>query len=138
MTSIVVDASFAAAWFLPDENCAAADAVAARFAIDRILVPDLFHHELRSLLLTALRRRRLSEDDCFHQIARAERLPLTNCGGGDGGRIVRLAVSRSLSAYDAAYLSLAIDERAALATFDAALAAAARLERLEVVGDPAS
>lgn len=134
MTSIVVDASFAAAWFLPDEDRAAADAVAVRFATDRILVPDVFRHELRNLLLTALRRGRLSEDDCFRQIARAERFPLVDCGGGEASRIAELAVKRGLTAYDAAYLSLAIGERAELATFDAALAAAARLEQIKVIG----
>jgi predicted nucleic acid-binding protein len=134
LTSIVIDASFAAAWFLPDEDRTEADTVAARFATDRMLVPDLFRHELRNLLLTALRRGRLSEDECFRQIARAERFPLLGCGPGDAARVARLAVDRSLTAYDAAYLSLALDERAALATFDAALAAAARLEQVEVIG----
>ncbi len=100
MTSIVVDASFAAAWFLPDEDRAAADAVAVRFATDRIFVPDLFRHELRNLLLTALRRGRLSEDECFRQIARAERFPLVDCGAGDALRIAELAVKRGLTAYD--------------------------------------
>ena len=49
-------------------------------------------------------------------------------------RIAELAVRRRLTAYNAAYLSLAIEERAELATFDAALAAAARLEQVKVIG----
>ena len=57
-----------------------------------------------------------------------------NCGGGDASRIAELAVKRGLTAYDAAYLSLAIEERAELATFDAALAAAARIEQIKVIG----
>jgi predicted nucleic acid-binding protein len=134
--AIVVDVSFAAAWFLADEKNRLADDVANRLTSERGLVPDLFRHELRNVFLMAFRRGRLSKEEYFENVAQAERLPLTNCGGGDGVRIARLAVSRGLSAYDAAYLSLAIDERAALATFDAALAAAARFEQVEVIGDP--
>ena len=132
--TIVVDASVAAAWFLADEENRSADDVARRLTAERAIVPDLFRHELRNVLLTAFRRGRLSKEEYFDNVARAERFPLVDCGGGDASRIAELTVKRGLTAYDAAYLSLAIGERAELATFDAALAAAARLEQIKVIG----
>jgi predicted nucleic acid-binding protein len=132
--TLVVDASFAAAWFLPDERNPVADDVARRLTVDRALVPDLFRHELRNVLLMAFRRGRLSKDDCFDQLARAEGFALVDRGGGDAARIGSLTIEHRLSAYAAAYLSLAIEERATLATCDAALAAAAVPEGLTVVG----
>jgi len=132
--TLVVDASFAAAWFLPDEKNPLADDVARRLTVDRALVPDLFRHELRNVLLMAFRRGRLSKDDCFDQLARAEGFALVSRGGGDAARIGSLTIEHRLSAYAAAYLSLAIEERATLATCDAALAAAAVPEGLTVVG----
>jgi predicted nucleic acid-binding protein len=45
-----------------------------------------------------------------------------------------LARVHQLSAYDAAYLALAVSERAALATLDRKLAAAARRETIAVLG----
>jgi predicted nucleic acid-binding protein len=132
--TLVVDPSFAAAWFLADEKNPLADDVAGRLAVDRAVAPDLFRHELRNVLLMAFRRGRLSKDEYFDNLARAERLPLVSRGGGDAARIGRLALKHGLSAHDAAYLSLAIEERATLATCDAALAAAAAAEGLTVVG----
>ena len=133
LMTIVVDASVAAAWFLADEENRSADDVARRLTAERAIVPDLFRHELRNVLLTAFRRGRLSKEEYFDNVARAERFPLVDCGG-DASRIAELTVKRGLTAYDAAYLSLAIGERAELATFDAALAAAARLEQIKVIG----
>jgi len=132
--TIVVDVSVAAAWYLADEENRAADDVARRLTAERAVVPSLFRHELRNVLLTAFRHGRLSQEEYFDNVAKAERLPLVDCGSGAALRIAELAVRRRLTAYDAAYLSLAIEERAELATFDAALAAAARLERIKVVG----
>jgi hypothetical protein len=50
----VVEASIAASWFLPDE--ATPGALARRAAPEYPTVPSLFVHEMRNLLVTALRR----------------------------------------------------------------------------------
>jgi predicted nucleic acid-binding protein len=131
---LVVDASFAAGWFLPDEVSVEADAIARRLTTDRGLVPSLFKHELRNLLLTAHRRGRLSSDALFSQLSNLERFPLVDCGPGNSAEIVRLAIAHSLSAYDAAYLALALRERAPLATRDRALAAAAKDAGASLIG----
>lgn len=131
---LVIDASFAAGWFLPDEANVEADAIARRLTTDRGLVPSLFGHELRNLLLTAHRRGRLPSGALFAQLSNLERFPLIDCGPGNGAEIVRLAIAHSLSAYDAAYLDLALRESVPLATRDRALAAAARDAGASVIG----
>ena len=50
----VVDASLAATWFLPDEADPATTALGEEAARETPLVPSLFLHEMRSLLITAL------------------------------------------------------------------------------------
>lgn len=132
--SIVIDASFAAAWFLPDEASAVTDAVARRLTTERGLIPGLFWHEMRNLLVMAHRRQRLSEEILFLQLSKLERFPLVDCGPGDASDVVRLALGRRLSAYDASYLALAMRERASLATLDQRLATAARAENVALLG----
>jgi predicted nucleic acid-binding protein len=55
-------------------------------------------------------------------------------GPGDDHAVLTLARVHQLSAYDAAYLALAVAESAALATLDRKLAAAARRENIAVLG----
>ena len=83
---------------------------------ERAVVPDLFRHELRKRAPDGVPPRAFVEEEYFVNLVRAERLPLVDCGGGDAPRIAELAVSVGLTAYDAAYLSLAIEERAELAS----------------------
>lgn len=132
--AFVVDASVAAAWFLPDEASAAATALARRAAHEPCSVPSLFVHEIRNIFLFALRRGRLSGDVIFALLDALDKLPLLDRGGGDSGEIARLAIKHGLTAYDAAYLALAAAERMPLATLDKKLAAAARAENIAVLG----
>ena len=54
--AIVVDASMAAAWILPDEHSLAAEALMPRSPATPARVPSLFWHEMRSVALMAERR----------------------------------------------------------------------------------
>ncbi len=130
----VVDASIVAAWLLPDEENALADETLARMADDDALAPDLLIHEIRSILLSAERRGRISSDLIYSGLARLRALPLQLSGPGDDSEVVRLSRGYQLSAYDAAYLALAVLEQLELATLDRKLAAAARKEGVKVLG----
>ncbi len=132
--AFVVDASLAAAWFLPDEASAASTALARRAAGEPCRVPSLFLHEMRNLLLLAHRRGRLAEDTLFDLIDKLGQMHWRDRGPGDGAQIARLAIQHSLTAYDAAYLALALSERLPLATLDKKLAAAARAEQVALLG----
>jgi predicted nucleic acid-binding protein len=56
---IVLDASVAAAWLLPEEDSEAAETLIAGLP-RRSPVPSLFWHELRNILIMAERRGRIA------------------------------------------------------------------------------
>lgn len=125
---IVIDASVVAPWFLPDEANAAADALATRTADEGAVAPDLLWHEVRNFLVRALRRGRLPEEELWVSLRRFATLPLRSDGPGEAASVARLAIKHRLTAYDAAYLALAMSERLPLATFDKDLRTAAAAE----------
>ncbi len=126
----VVDASIVAAWFLPDETSDVADKALEMLETEDAIAPDLLAHELRSILLSAEKRKRIDHDAVFAILLRFTGLPLTIVSGGDHITIIRLAKKHSLSAYDAAYLALAVSHAIPLATNDKKLAAAAMAENV--------
>jgi predicted nucleic acid-binding protein len=132
--SFVVDASIAASWFLPDEATPSATALARRAAREYPTVPSLFVHEMRNLLVMALRRGRVSETHVRQQFKDLEKLRKTIADPREPGAILRLAVEHRLTGYDATYLALAVDKGLPLATLDKPLAAAAIAERVLVLG----
>ena len=132
--AFVVDASVAAGWLLPDERTEIADVLAMRMQSEDAIAPDLFWHEARSLLVTALRRNRINEAAVYISLDRLATIPLRNAGPSDAVSVTRLAIRHGLSAYDAAYLDLALREHSPLATLDKKLAAAADVEGVTVLG----
>ncbi len=132
--AIVVDASIAAAWFLPDEHNDAADQLMADLRSAPGRVPSLFWFETRNLFLMAERRGRLAAGEAVMSMAQLRGLPLQDEGAGGDPRVLALAARHALTAYDASYLALAIQLALPLATTDKKLAAAARLEGIDVRG----
>ncbi|KAF5883761.1 MULTISPECIES: type II toxin-antitoxin system VapC family toxin [Rhizobium] len=126
----VVDASVAAAWLLADEENRTAEEALSFLETEDALVPDLFWHEMRNILLTAERRKRISNEDVLACLMRLTSLPLRTVSSEDHLPILRLAGKYQLSAYDAAYLALAVAENVSLATLDARLERAASAENL--------
>ncbi len=120
--ALVVDASVTAAWFLPDEANAYTEAALQATAERDVWVPALWQLEMGNLLLSAQRRRRISD---------AKRRELVAAAAGLRLRVDRepvsmidldaLAAAHALSAYDAVYLELALRRRLPLATLDSAL-----------------
>ncbi|MCA2410926.1 type II toxin-antitoxin system VapC family toxin [Rhizobium leguminosarum bv. viciae 248] len=126
----VVDASVAAAWLLANEESRTAEEALSFLETEDALVPDLFWHEMRNILLTAERRKRISNEDVLACLMRLTSLPLRTVSSEDHLSILRLAGKYQLSAYDAAYLALAVAENVSLATLDARLERAASAENL--------
>lgn len=133
--SIVVDASVAVAWCLPDEPDPTAERALDRLAGEDGLVPALFWHEVRNVLLTAERRGRIEPDHADEALSWLRELPLTIGPGDDDIRVLALARRHRLTAYDAAYLALALAARCPLASLDGALSRAARNESVEMIGE---
>jgi predicted nucleic acid-binding protein len=130
--TFIVDASIAGAWLLPDETNLLAEQAMSRLADEDAMAPDLLRHEIRSILLNAERRGRISDDFVHAALSRFRSLPLQFAGSSDDIEVVRLSRKYRLSAYDAAYLALAVLERLPLATLDRKLADAAIAEGVQI------
>ena len=124
---IVIDASIVVAWYLDPNNLSARAAFDALAESDAV-VPGNFHTEVAQVLMRAERQQRLTVDDLLRVTEEIATLPLV-VELPMFSAIVTIARRHSLSAYDAAYLALAIDYNAPLATLDQQLAEAAGAER---------
>jgi len=123
--SFVVDASISAAWFLPDEATPATEAALQATATQEVWVPAIWLLEVGNLLLSAQRRKRITAEKRRELAAaaaalrvRVDREPVAIPA------LDELAARHALSAYDAAYLELALRRGLPLATQDGALVAA--------------
>ena len=123
--SFVVDASVSAAWFLPDEATARTEAALQATATHSVWVPALWLLEVGNLLLSAQRRKRITADKRRELAAAASALHIrVDREAVTISSLDELASRHGLTAYDAAYLELALRRGLPLATQDAALAAA--------------
>ena len=124
----VLDNSIVMAWSFADEISAYADAVLDRLTAIRAIVPVLWPLEVANALLMGERRKRSTEAETIRWIGILNRLPIaiddeTNTRAWSD--TLSLARGHKLSAYDAAYLELAIRRRLPLATLDEPLKLAA-------------
>lgn len=128
--SLVLDASTALAWiFERTDPAEAAEALAVldRLATSEALVPELWHLEVLNGLVVGCRRQVISPADVHDYLERLGALPIRTHTASLADRkaeIFALAREYDLTAYDGAYLDLAIRTHAHLATFDRRLAAA--------------
>lgn len=122
MPRFVLDASVATAWLLEDEDEALSNAALARLETEEALVPQLWHVEVRSALLSAERRGRIRPDEVDERLRSLGDLPVRTDTDPRFGAAVALARTHSLSMYDAMYLELAQRLDAPLVTLDKALA----------------
>lgn len=124
----VVDCSVALSWLLPDEGSLKASAFFASLSEDFcLLVPPLFWYEVANVLTRARRSGRVAGDIADRILAQLASLGFETAPvlPTDAAAAVSLALVHTLSAYDAAYLDLAIARGTGLATLDHRLMAAA-------------
>ena len=134
--AIVIDASVAIAWCLRDrDGTARADTVMDLASTETVIVPSLFWHEIRSVLVVAERKERIEADAVESHIERLRTLRFVTDDDQDDRQTVALALHYGLSGYDAAYLETAKRRGAKLATLDKKLAAAAAGEGVYIDGD---
>jgi predicted nucleic acid-binding protein len=129
---IVVDCSYTLAMVMPDER---RPATMPQVAAVRMLVPPIWPYEVANAFRNAIRRRRVGESEITGVCARIEGLRIEAVAAQDGGvrQHYAAAAAHGLTAYDAAYVELALQRRCPLATLDASLADVARRAGLEVV-----
>jgi predicted nucleic acid-binding protein len=124
--AIVLDASTALAAVLPDEASHFGEAAVTAGLREGIIVPSLWSYEVQNGLLVALRRSRIDNDGLMRalEVLRAF-APAIRVAEGLGDEL-RLGAKYGLTAYDAAYVAVAIAANARLATTDKELRSAAR------------
>lgn len=133
--AFVVDASIVGCWCFPDEADALADLAFQRLHAEGAIVPALWWFEVRNLVVIAERRGRLEPAGAAEFLADLEHLPIRIDREPHSEMILGLARTHRLTVYDAAYLELARRLDAPLATLDQALAGAARVTGVFMLGD---
>lgn len=138
--NFVLDASVALLWLVPDSNPAGVDyASVALQALkeSQALVPSLLALEIANVVAKIESRGVVTEADSQRFIALLARLNIVTDHATAAhalGDTLNLARRYKLSAYDAAYLELALRTGLPLATLDADLAKAASSAGVPVFG----
>lgn len=128
--NLVVDASAAVAWFLPDEFDNEAAVLLDFVATHGALVPALWAVEMQNALRNAHRRGRVKADGAQEILARLARLPLHVVDTDERPTFYgafALAAEHDISVYDAVYLDVALRYRARLASRDGRVLAVAKM-----------
>ena len=123
--AFVLDASVTACWAFQDEDHPDASLAFLQIRTEEAVVPCLWWFEVRNILVVNERRRRIAESDTAAFLLNLSKLRIRIDRAPDEGAVLRLARTRRLSVYDAAYLELAQREGLPLATLDADLRTAA-------------
>ena len=128
MTDFVLDASVTLAWCFTDEETPQTRAIFDRMRTEAAVVPAVWPLEVTNVLLIGERRQRLTHTQTtqFLLLLRSLAIRLDPRGTITAfSAVLTLGREHNLSAYDAAYLELAMRSRLPLATQDAQLRAAA-------------
>ena len=126
--SLVIDCSVTMAWYFKDEEDDYANAVRDGLGESRAVVPSLWPLEVANTILVGERRKRSNQAQAAAWTGLLSSLPITvdeETGTRAFSDILNLGRARNLSAYDAAYLELAMRRGLPLATLDEKLKAAA-------------
>lgn len=137
MKRVIVDASLAGAWLLPDEHSDVAAKVLGQIlkGAYELSVPELWSYEIMNLLVSACRRRRITQEQVLEGQHLLQTIPCTSFEHSTPlarERVVGFALRFNLTAYDAAYLELADRLQCELHTTDSDLVRAARTLGLTV------
>ena len=128
MTDFVIDASVALAWCFNDELTEAISELLLRLQNGAAAVPTLWPLEVANVLALAERRGRITTAESARLIALFETLDISVDSEAPSlafARILGLARQERLTAYDAAYLELAMRLGVPLASKDGSLCDAA-------------
>lgn len=135
MTGIVVDASVALAWCFPDEASVYAEGVLVALEGRTLIVPAVWALEIANAMLVAERRKRVKRQDVRRFVELLGGLTIiehSQTVADTVKNVLPLARTYKLSAYDAAYLDVAVRQSAPLATMDSALRKAGRAAGLTI------
>ena len=135
--TFVVDASVTLAWCFEDESSQRADEVRHRLAREDALAPSIWPLEVANGLRSAERRQRVAAGELPGLRLLLSALPIrVEAVSLDAALsdVLEMARALELTAYDAAYLALAVRRGIPLATVDGRLRDAASSAGVEVLG----
>lgn len=134
MNAFVLDTSATVAWSFAEELDARAQALLDLVLDARVVVPPLWFYEVANALLVAERRGRLVPGEAEKFLDMLATLSVdSDDRPQDTKPIVALSRRFGLTAYDAAYLELALRLGLPLATRDARLAKAAQQAGIDLL-----
>ncbi len=135
MNGIVIDASVALAWCFPDEASDYADFVLLAVENQTVIVPSIWAVEITNALLVGQRRKRIRQPEVRRFIELLKDLSVVEdrqAFADSVSNVLPLAREYDLSAYDAAYLDVAVRHEMPLATLDGALQKACTLAGIKI------
>lgn len=129
---LVVDASVAAMWFLPERHSQNAALLLAR-EYD-LVAPDIIRMEVGSALLKAMKRNEITPEDAVEALQGLSAAALRIFPAADHvDRAFQIAERHGGSLYDAIYISLARSMDAPVVTNDGQLAMVAKAARVRAM-----
>lgn len=134
-TIFVLDCSVTMSWLFTDETDGKSKKLASQLELHNAIAPSIWSYEVGNVLLTALRRKRISEAIAEECKSILNDLPI-EIDDTSTYNILRhsfhLAHEYKLSLYDAAYLELSMRHSLPLASFDKSLITAAKKAGIEI------
>lgn len=130
----VVDNSVVSGWYLAKQATPYTDAVLDKLRHDTAIVPPLWELELVNVGRTAVKRSTLTDDEARLAVSFVLGLPITvDRAIVPPERVLSLALTYDLTAYDAAYLELAMRLKLPIAAKDGDLRDAAEKAGVSLV-----
>lgn len=118
----VIDCSYTMPLFFDDEEAGKIEELLDSAFADsiKLIVPSLWQYEVHNVLLSAMKRKRISRIEVNECMKIVSKIPIIENHFSllDYQEIINLAAFYDLSFYDGAYLHLAISAGAKLATLD--------------------
>ncbi len=139
MAEFVLDASVAMSWCFPGdptEDTPYSRRILSRLTADDAIVPDIWAFEIANIIFVAFsKRNRITQKQIDEYLQRLKALPIRVEPSDLCANISLESRARkwNLSAYDAAYLDLALRKNIPLATADDDLRKAAEAEGIKVL-----
>jgi predicted nucleic acid-binding protein len=122
----VLDNSVMCGWFLDNHASAYTDSIIELLRDDRAVVPALWELQIANVLRTACLRQRMTAEAAQRVISHIASLPIdVDRHLVPARELLALSLRFGLSAYDAAFLELALRMQLPIATGDASLRTAA-------------
>lgn len=129
---MVLDASLALAYAMPDEDSVAAESAMHRLEDAPALAPTVWIYEVASALRVGQLRNRLTADVAHAVLTTLKELHI-EFEHPDGDQLLLLSRETGLTVYDSSYLALCLKHRLPLASLDQRLVAVAREQGIEVL-----